>query len=151
MVDNSKLQAVTTGSDHSYGSKEDDSAATRSLSEIKLTENQSQESMASVIMKSLGNLLDVTSLFCPLMHLRVLLSKLKHYLNSQIDGKMIKLYASVQSESSTIRDQLLNDFVPDDVCPLGPQLYMENPKEVSQFVPSETESVDEVIVSAPFL
>ncbi|OVA07297.1 hypothetical protein BVC80_1601g76 [Macleaya cordata] len=107
LVDNRKLQAVNTGSDHSYGSKEDDTAATKSLSTIKLTENQSQESMACVIMKNLGNLLD--------------------------------------SESSTIRDQLLNDFMPDDVCPLGAQLFLETPKEISQFVPNETESIDEAM------
>jgi len=29
-----------------------------------------------------------------------------------------------ESELSTIREQLLNEFVPDDVCPLGSQLFM---------------------------
>lgn len=107
LVDNCKLQAINTGYDHSYGSIEDDTAATKSLSTIKLTENQSQESMACVVVKSLGNVLD--------------------------------------SESPTIRDQLLKDFMPDDVCPLGAQLFVEAPKDIPQFVPNETESVDEAM------
>lgn len=44
-----------------------------------------------------------------------------------------------------MRQQLLSDFMPDDICPLGAPLYLENPKDVSQFVSNEIESVDEVI------
>ncbi|XP_026429408.1 uncharacterized protein LOC113325418 isoform X1 [Papaver somniferum] len=113
LVDNCKLQATTTGSDYPYGSKEDDVAATNSLSTIKLTENQSQESMTCVIIKSLGNMLD--------------------------------------SESSTMKQQLLSDFMPDDICPLGAPLYLENPKEVSQFASNEIESVDEAMPPLLFL
>ncbi|RZC82938.1 hypothetical protein C5167_045724 [Papaver somniferum] len=105
--------ATTTGSDYPYGSKEDDVAATNSLSTIKLTENQSQESMTCVIIKSLGNMLD--------------------------------------SESSTMKQQLLSDFMPDDICPLGAPLYLENPKEVSQFASNEIESVDEAMPPLLFL
>lgn len=36
------------------------------------------------------------------------------------------------SESSTIRQQLLNDFIPDDVCPLGAQLFLDAPTKVYQ-------------------
>ncbi|XP_057959815.1 protein SEMI-ROLLED LEAF 2-like isoform X2 [Malania oleifera] len=37
------------------------------------------------------------------------------------------------SESSNIKEQLLNEFLPDDVCPLGAQLFMETPGRVNQF------------------
>lgn len=33
------------------------------------------------------------------------------------------IFLFLQSELSTIREQLLNDFIPDDVCPLGSQLF----------------------------
>ena len=45
-----------------YGSKEDDSAALKSLSAISLTESQSKESIVSVILNSLGDLSDVISI-----------------------------------------------------------------------------------------
>ncbi|KAA8518182.1 hypothetical protein F0562_015656 [Nyssa sinensis] len=37
------------------------------------------------------------------------------------------------SKSSTIREQLLNEFLADDVCPLGAQLFMDTPQTVYQF------------------
>ncbi|XP_024019088.1 uncharacterized protein LOC21388445 isoform X2 [Morus notabilis] len=36
------------------------------------------------------------------------------------------------SESSTIRHKLLNDFIPDDVCPLGSQLLLDTPEKLYQ-------------------
>lgn len=36
------------------------------------------------------------------------------------------------SESSTIRQQLLKDFIPDDVCPLGAQLFLDTPAKIYQ-------------------
>lgn len=87
LVEDCKLQTVDPGSDHhniSYGSKEDDNSALKSLSEIKITGDLSTESLASVIVKNLQNLLG--------------------------------------SEEYAIQEQLLDKFVPDDVCPMGSQL-----------------------------
>nr|XP_010911447.2 uncharacterized protein LOC105037488 [Elaeis guineensis] len=56
LVDDGKLQAVNTVTDlltKVYGSKEDDNAALESLSALAIMENQSKESMVSVIVNSL--------------------------------------------------------------------------------------------------
>ncbi|XP_020268718.1 uncharacterized protein LOC109844168 [Asparagus officinalis] len=98
LVEDSRLQAVIPASAHMsklYGSKEDDTAALKSLSAISLTENQSKESIASLILNSLGNLSD--------------------------------------SDSSAMRAQLLSDFLPDDVCPLGAQ-FVEAPGQLPTFL-----------------
>lgn len=58
LVDDCKLEANDTGSQHSsitFGSKEDDVSASKFVSEIEITEDQSRESLASVIVKSLEN------------------------------------------------------------------------------------------------
>ena len=36
------------------------------------------------------------------------------------------------AEVSIKREQLLNEFVPDDVCPLGAQLFMDTPNQVDR-------------------
>jgi hypothetical protein len=72
-VEDHKLQAVKTGSDHPanvYGSKEDDSSALKSLSEIEIIEDQTWESFASEILKSLENLSEVKLLYELFKHLR---------------------------------------------------------------------------------
>ncbi|KAJ6756298.1 putative EXPRESSED-RELATED [Salix purpurea] len=97
LVEDRKLQAVSTESGHPaivYGSKEDDSSALKSLSEIDVTGNQSREFFAAEIAKSLGNLENI--------------------------------------EVSTIQEKLLSEFLPDDVCPLGAQLFMDTPKQTDQ-------------------
>ncbi|XP_030495163.2 protein SEMI-ROLLED LEAF 2 isoform X1 [Cannabis sativa] len=96
LVEEHKLRAVKPVSmaNSSYGSKEDDCLALKSLSEIKITEEQTREFFAPEIVKSLENL--------------------------------------TESESSSIREQLLTDFIPDDFCPLGAQLFMDAPKEIYQ-------------------
>ncbi|KAJ6968139.1 hypothetical protein NC653_036168 [Populus alba x Populus x berolinensis] len=107
LVEDCKLQAVSTESGHPgivYGSKEDDSSALKSLSEIDVTGNQSREFFAAEIAKSLGNL--------------------------------------AKFEASTIQEKLLNEFLPDDVCPLGAQLFMDTPKQIDQ-VASEDNSLME--------
>ncbi|KAI8562205.1 hypothetical protein RHMOL_Rhmol03G0016500 [Rhododendron molle] len=109
LVDDCKLEANDTGSQHSsitFGSKEDDVSASKFISEIEITEDQSRESLASVIVKSLEN----------------------------------------SSNMSIIREQLLNDFVPDDVCPLGAQ-FMDLPRTVYQFDPNDNNSTEE---ASPF-
>ena len=57
MIDDRKLQAVKPGVENPknvYGSKEDDDGALKSLSAIEITENQSKESFASMVVKMLG-------------------------------------------------------------------------------------------------
>ncbi|MBA0687739.1 hypothetical protein Goari_015248, partial [Gossypium aridum] len=59
LVDDRKLQAVNTGLDQPknvYGSKEDDTLALKTLSEIQLPSEQHRETLASEIVKSLGHL-----------------------------------------------------------------------------------------------
>ncbi|XP_073010606.1 protein SEMI-ROLLED LEAF 2-like [Typha latifolia] len=92
-----RLQAVGTADDCTtrvYGSKEDDDASLESLSAITMNEDQSKQSMVSLIMNSLGNISDL--------------------------------------ELSTVRKQLLDDFSPDDVCPLGAQ-FIEPPGQMSLY------------------
>ncbi|KAI3984401.1 hypothetical protein MKX01_011355, partial [Papaver californicum] len=86
LVQDSRLQAIGNGSDFPskvYGSKEDDATSLKVLSEIEITDNQTKESLASMVLKGMGTLSD--------------------------------------AETSTIREQLLNEFLPDDECPLGAQ------------------------------
>ncbi|KAK8967044.1 hypothetical protein KSP40_PGU008773 [Platanthera guangdongensis] len=63
LVEDSKLQAIKCNSDTpvAYGSKEDDFVAAKSLSEITLTDKQSREYMAAVIVNELGDLSDSES------------------------------------------------------------------------------------------
>ncbi|BBG96396.1 hypothetical protein Prudu_005189 [Prunus dulcis] len=49
------------------------------------------------------------------------------------DSKLQAVNSGPDQESSTIRQQLLNDFLPDDACPLGTQLCMETPIQIYQF------------------
>ncbi|KAM1139537.1 hypothetical protein FF1_039678 [Malus domestica] len=96
LVDDRKLQAVNSGPGQLrkvYGSKEDDEDALRSLSAIEKSESQSKESFATMIVQTLRNSPD---------------------------------------DSSIIKQQLLNDFLPDDACPLGAPLNMETPREIDQ-------------------
>lgn len=50
------------------------------------------------------------------------------------------------SESSTIREQLLSEFVPDDVCPLGAQLFMDTAHKIYQFDMKNSNTLE----AAPF-
>nr|GMD41751.1 protein EFR3 homolog B isoform X1 [Ipomoea batatas] len=59
LVDDNKLQAVETGSGSgkvTYGSKEDDDSALMCLSQIEIKNEQSTDSLVSIIMESLDNL-----------------------------------------------------------------------------------------------
>nr|XP_009789122.1 PREDICTED: protein EFR3 homolog B isoform X2 [Nicotiana sylvestris] len=61
LVEDCKLQAADSSSGYGkviYGSKEDDSSAQKCLSQINITEEQSTESLVSLILKSLSNLPD---------------------------------------------------------------------------------------------
>ncbi|KAM5558837.1 protein SEMI-ROLLED LEAF 2 [Rosa sericea] len=46
-------------------------------------------------------------------------------------------------ELSSIKEELLNDFVPDDICPLGAQLFTEAPKKLYQVDFTNSESIKE--------
>jgi protein EFR3 len=65
LLEDKKLQAVKSapGMGPHYGSEEDESNALRSLSAVELTESQSIESMASIIVNSAVDLPDVTFYF----------------------------------------------------------------------------------------
>ncbi|TYG89541.1 hypothetical protein ES288_A12G107500v1 [Gossypium darwinii] len=108
LVDDCKLQ--TTKDELSpgkiYGSKEDDEDALKSLSEIHLAENQSKDSLATMIVKFLGKLSD--------------------------------------QESSKIRNQLLSNFIPDDGCPCGSNLFMETPAQTYESGSADNQSPEKV-------
>ncbi|KAJ9695796.1 hypothetical protein PVL29_010994 [Vitis rotundifolia] len=90
LVQDNKLQAVNSGSDCAskvYGSKEDDECALKALSQIKIAEEQTRESFATIIVKSLENL--------------------------------------SESESSILREQLVHEFLPDDVYVWGTQMLLD--------------------------
>ncbi|XP_058729483.1 protein SEMI-ROLLED LEAF 2-like [Vicia villosa] len=96
LVNDSKLQATvdTSGQPSKvYGSKEDDEEALKSLSSIKLTESQSNESFVTMIVQSLEEL---------------------------------------SYESSMLKERLLNNFSPDDACPLGVQLSLDTTGNIYQ-------------------
>lgn len=48
-----------------------------------------------------------------------------------------------QNELSSIREQLLQDFLPDDTCPLGTQFFV-TPREIYQSGPKNDETSDTV-------
>lgn len=82
LVDDCKL-TVPSGSDqinNGFDSKEDNRAAQKSISEVKLAKDQSTESLAAAVVKHLETI--------------------------------------IGSEMSSIKDELMNRFVPDDVCPM---------------------------------
>ncbi|KAL6495698.1 hypothetical protein OROGR_030261 [Orobanche gracilis] len=113
LVDDCKLQAVDKISIDDrvkvYGSKEDDEDALKSLSAINISEEQSTESYALMVLKSLGKLPD--------------------------------------AEASNIKEELLKEFLPDDICPLGAQLVMETPGQICQFGSKELSEAEHSIFS----
>ncbi|KAK6162993.1 hypothetical protein DH2020_002834 [Rehmannia glutinosa] len=105
LVDDSKLKAL----DHKitvddivkvYGSKEDDEDALKSLSAIKISDEQSTESFASMILKIWGSY-------------------------------------------PIIKEQLLKEFLPDDICPLGAHIVIETPGQIYKFGSKEHSEVVE--------
>ncbi|KAI3682379.1 hypothetical protein L1987_82319 [Smallanthus sonchifolius] len=101
LIEDCKLTLGPGSGNISFGSKEDDKSALKSLSEIKFSEEQSMESLAATIVKHLESV--------------------------------------SESEISSIKEQLLNRFVPDDdVCPIGspstnaPQKNSKNRKSMEE-------------------
>lgn len=107
LVGDNKLQAVNKNSTIAFGSKEDDNSASRFLSEIVLKEDQTRESFAAVIVKSLEKMKD--------------------------------------AEICTVKEQLLSEFLPDDVCPLGAQMF-ESPLKI--YESHSSQSQDEALLFA---
>lgn len=100
LIEDCKLQAVTIQSDirtSPYGSKEDDDLASKFLSEVEITQDQTRESFVAEIVKSM----DIFS----------------------------------DSQFSSIKEQLLSEYLPDDMCPLGNQLSEETSNKVYQSPP----------------
>lgn len=64
LVEDSKLQISDAGLEKQnvYGSKEDNTAAVRCLSDIKLSGELTKQSLVSVIVRNLENVLEVTML-----------------------------------------------------------------------------------------
>ncbi|XP_047966631.1 protein SEMI-ROLLED LEAF 2-like [Salvia hispanica] len=83
LVEDSKLQISDAGLEKQnvYGSKEDNTAAVRCLSEINISGELTKQSLVSVIIRNLENVLEY--------------------------------------EEVAIREQLVQEFVPDDMCTLG--------------------------------
>ena len=115
LVGDSKLQAVNKNSAIVFGSEEDDLSASRFLSEITITDDQTRESFASEIVKSLEKIKDV--------------SKFKEIKVFTLYSRVVTFISVMQAEICTIREQLLSEFLPDDVCPLGAQLF-ETPAKI---------------------
>lgn len=116
LVDESKLRAVKPACGNlpaHYGSKEDDTAALKCLSEISLSKSQSRESIVSLILNSLGDLSD--------------------------------------SELSSMKAQLLSDFLPDDVCPLGAQFVEVGPGQIPIFGSRKANLSEEEAMSKTFI
>ncbi|KAK4411064.1 protein SEMI-ROLLED LEAF 2 [Sesamum angolense] len=114
LVDDGKLQAVDhrTGVDGMvkvYGSKEDDEDALKLLSAIEISEEQSTEYFASMILENLGKLSN--------------------------------------AELTNIKEQLVKDFLPDDVCPLGAQLVSETAGKICE---SGSKDLSEVVEHSIF-
>lgn len=56
----------------------------------------------------------------------------------------------VQSGASAIREQLLQDFLPDDMCPLGAQIFADSPGLIYQTNSTANESSNKVPVLCSF-
>ncbi|KAL6530459.1 hypothetical protein OROMI_028348 [Orobanche minor] len=93
LIEDSKLQLNEKGSGHqiSYGSEEDDRSALRCLLDITINEDQTRESLVSVIINNLDNL--------------------------------------TESEEYNTREQLLKEFLPDDLCSIKGTLFTDSPVE----------------------
>ncbi|KAL0283330.1 UNVERIFIED_CONTAM: hypothetical protein Sangu_2898100 [Sesamum angustifolium] len=92
-----------------YGSKGDDEDALKLLSAIKISEEQSTEYFASMILENLGKLSN--------------------------------------AELTNIKEQLVKDFLPDDVCPLGAQLVSETAGKICE---SGSKDLSEVVEHSIF-
>lgn len=79
-MEDSKLQISDKGLEQitTYGSKEDDASAQKCLSDIEIHEDQTKESLATVIVKNLDNILEV-KFFSHCYLFKILLKLSFHY------------------------------------------------------------------------
>lgn len=56
----------------------------------------------------------------------------------------------MQSELSTTQEQLLNEFLPDDVCPLGTQMFIDDPHKIYHVGPKNSRTSKDVITCHSF-
>lgn len=114
-----------------YGSNEDDDLASKSLSEVEITDDQTRESFVSEIVKSLDTFSDVK-----------LTRTLILWIDSQFHWDWLILTIDsnrfwslmVQYQLSRIKEQLLSEFVPDDMCPRGNQLLEDTSHEAYEVI-----------------
>ena len=57
------------------------------------------------------------------------MSKFKEIKVFMLYSRVVTFISVMQAEICTIREQLLSEFLPDDVCPLGAQLF-ETPAKI---------------------
>ncbi|EOX96658.1 Uncharacterized protein TCM_005862 [Theobroma cacao] len=107
LVDDCKLQTAKTEPEHPgkvYGSKEDNEDALKSLSGIEIAENQSKESLATMIVKFLGNLSDEVS------------SKIRNQLLSDFipdDGCPLGTYLSMETPAQIYENGSIDNQSPE--------------------------------------
>ncbi|KAJ6419101.1 hypothetical protein OIU84_029247 [Salix udensis] len=80
-----------------------------------------------------------------LSHVEVDDSNLKETLISRFMAKFVKLS---EDELSGIKQQLLQDFSPDDVYPLGAPLFMDTPRPCSPLARMEFQAFEEIMPAA---
>ncbi|XP_065865694.1 protein SEMI-ROLLED LEAF 2 isoform X2 [Euphorbia lathyris] len=109
-VNDVRLEAVNVefdGGKMSYGSEDDDVAASKSLSLVELDDNHLRETVIS-----------------------------------QLIAKFPK---TTEDELASMKQQLLQEFSPDDAYPFGASLFMETPKPGSPLAQMEFQAFDEII------
>lgn len=137
LVDDCKLVAAKSeaGSlEKVYGSKEDDEDGLKSLAAVEISETQTADFYASMIVKMIGIPANVIALFS----------------FSSFRRRLFTLtWSSFEQETSALKEQLLNDFLPDDVCPLGSQIFNGKPLQIYQF-DSKVHKTPDTVIRQPF-
>uniref|UniRef100_A0A0V0IY41 Uncharacterized protein n=1 Tax=Solanum chacoense TaxID=4108 RepID=A0A0V0IY41_SOLCH len=121
LVEDSKLQAAESSSGNgkvTYGSNEDDSSAQKCLSQINITEEQSTQSMISLILKSLSNLSDLE-----VSALREEL--LKKFSPDDSDSLGTQFFTDAQQRAQQSNSVDLTSIFDDD----GPDLFYSSSKQ----------------------
>ncbi|KAK6914571.1 hypothetical protein RJ641_021892 [Dillenia turbinata] len=129
LVEDIRLRAVCTVSNglrKEYGSDEDEVTALKSLSAIEVNDQQLREEVISYFMHKLG-----------------ILSKLELALS--VYDIVCPFFACPLDELLGIKQQLLQDYSPDDTYPLGAPLFMETPRPMSPLDQMEFQEIDEIL------
>lgn len=113
LIEDCRLQALDSANESCtklYGSKEDDELALKSLSNIDMNENQSKETSVPLILDSLEDMSEVPHK--RLSYIRY--SSCCEPFTCLFDNALMLF--TLQSELSTIRKQLIEEFSADDIC-----------------------------------